>query len=236
MLFLSPPSSLKCASPILSVPIQPQALASALDPSSCSYEFIWRSHDAATYLSHGELPHSFTVCGGGSSYTAGPWPTSTPTEEDATSVYVIQHPSTFGVSSRITFQFSATATGSASPVTTITASTGAFFNGLATDGKRNFYVSTRAGLSEDIRVYAAGATTPPRILPGTTTTKIGAVDGIAARACGEILVGQNSGGIAAFGATGLVFGTSAKCDQVFSRSIRQHRTVSSFTSIVWAKF
>lgn len=138
-------------------------------------------------------------CSGGSPYTASPSPASTSTPKAATNVYVIQNPTNFGVGSGTILQFSATATGTASPVSTVAAPTGASFNGIATDSTGNLYVSTSTPTSEDIREYAAGATTASRILPGTATTKIGAVDGIAASASGEIFAAEDSGGIAAFG-------------------------------------
>ncbi|GAC1419890.1 MAG: hypothetical protein NVSMB62_13190 [Acidobacteriaceae bacterium] len=125
---------------------------------------------------------------------------TTVTPKAATNVYVIQNPTNFGVGSGAILQFSATATGNVTPGNTIAAPTGASFNAIATDGTGNLYVSTSSPKSEDVREYAAGSTTASRILPGTTTTRIGAVDSIAVSATGEIFVAEDSGGVAAFGA------------------------------------
>lgn len=138
-------------------------------------------------------------CSGGSS-TTNSSPSPTPTPKAATGIYVIQDPANFGVGSGAILQFSATATGNASPVRTIVAPTGASFNAVAADTSGNIYASTRTITTEDIREYPAGASTASRTLPGTSTTKIGAVDGIAVSATGEIFVAEDSGGIAAFSA------------------------------------
>lgn len=121
-----------------------------------------------------------------------------------TSVYVIQNPAPLSAGSGTILQFSATATGSVAPVSTITAPANTSFNSLATDGSGNIYAATHLASGEDVRVYTAGAkgsATPVRILPGNATTQIGAVDGLAASAGGEIFVAEDSGGVAAFSAT-----------------------------------
>lgn len=140
-------------------------------------------------------------CSGGSYTSPTVTPTPTPTPKAATNVYVIQNPTNFGVGSGTILQFSATASGSASPLSTLTAPTGSSFNAVATDGVGNLYVGTSSPKSEDIREYAPGTTTAIRTLPGTTTTKIGAVDAIAVSAGGEIFAAEDSGGVAAFGTT-----------------------------------
>ena len=157
--------------------------------------------------SSGSSSSTGTTGGGGT--TTPPAPTASP------SVFVIQFPAlplTAGTSASI-LQFSATATGSATPTATITAPANTLFEELATDAAYNIYTSsfvvpTTSGTtgSGDIRGYALGATgaaTPTRILPGYaagTNTKIGAVDGIAASSTGAIYLGLDSGAVEAFSA------------------------------------
>ncbi len=139
--------------------------------------------------------------GGGQQFIPNP----TPTPAAVVSVYVIQNPTTFGGGSGTILKFPATSTGNVSATATITAPMNTSFEYLATDGSGNVYVSTNAPNSAgDVRVYAAGATgaaTPTRTLPGDSTTKIGAVQGLAASSAGEIFISEDSGGVAAFSAT-----------------------------------
>ena len=109
-------------------------------------------------------------------------------------MFVIQFPATpipTGGSASI-LQFSATATGSVTPVATIAAPASTLFEELATDSSYNIYTSsitlsiaTGTAPIGDVRAYALGATgaaTPARTLPGYaagSNTKIGAVDGVA---------------------------------------------------------
>jgi sugar lactone lactonase YvrE len=150
-------------------------------------------------------------CGGPSTINISK-PPGTPTPPaGATSVYVIQNPATFGSGSGAILQFSATATGSVSPTSTITASANTSFNGLATDSTGDIYVSTDTPASgsgsstgENVLEYTAGGTgsaTPTRTLAGNATTMIAAVDGIAASSEGEIFVSEDSGGVAVFSST-----------------------------------
>ncbi len=139
--------------------------------------------------------------GGGQQFV----PPTTPTAAAVVSVYVIQNPTTFGTGAGAILQFPSTSTGTVSATATITAPANTSFEYLAADGSGNLYVSTSAPLTAgDVRVYAAGATgaaTPTRTLPGGSTTMIGAVQGLAASASGEIFVSEDSGGVAAFSAT-----------------------------------
>ncbi len=143
-------------------------------------------------------------CGGSGGGQQSPAPTPTPTPA-VVNVYVIQEPATFGSGSASILQFPATSSGSVSATTTLTAPMNTSFEYLATDGSGNLYVSTSVpSTAGDVRVYAAGATgaaTPTRTLPGGSTTMIGAVQGLAASAAGEIFVSEDSGGVAAFSAT-----------------------------------
>ena len=143
-------------------------------------------------------------CGGGGGSSSGGGPV-TPTPPPAVvHVYVIQNPSTFGTGSGTVLQFPAASTGSVSATATITAPTNTSFEYLAVDGTGNLYVSSESIASGDIREYTVGSTgsaTPVRSLPAGTTTMIGAVQGLAASAAGEIFVSEDSGAVLAFGAT-----------------------------------
>jgi hypothetical protein len=98
-------------------------------------------------------------------------------------------------------QFSSTATGAATPKSTITAPADTSFGSLATDGSGNIYVTANSPTSLDVREYSAGSTgsaTPMRLLPGNSTTMLSAPDGIDADATGEIFVSEDTGGVATY--------------------------------------
>lgn len=123
----------------------------------------------------------------------------------ATSVYVLQDPTSGSTGSGSILQFSANGTGSVLPTSTITGPPNTLFTGLDTDGTGNIYVGTTgAGIAGDVREYASGssgAATPVRTLPGGSTTKIDSVNGLAVSPGGEIFLSQDSGSIVAFSAT-----------------------------------
>jgi hypothetical protein len=113
----------------------------------------------------------------------------------AQTVYVVQQPT--GAAGTI-LEFSATASGSASPTATI--APGFTIGPVATDQSGNIYVATTQGVNE----YAAGATgaaTPTRNIPVTQITGIYAVDGLAVSPTGEILIGQDGGDVDEWSAT-----------------------------------
>lgn len=121
------------------------------------------------------------------------------------SVYVIQNPLTFGTGSGMILQFSASASGSVAPTSSITGATNTSFNALATDGTGNVYASYYGPTNQGgIVGYSAGATgsaDPIRSLLSTTTTGVTAVNGLAASATGEIFAAEDYGGVQAFSAT-----------------------------------
>ena len=136
---------------------------------------------------------------------SGPAPDPTDPAPTATeSVYVIQNPTTFGSGSGMILQFSSTATGAATPKSTITAPADTSFGSVATDSSGNIYVTANSPTSVDLREYSTGSTgsaTPVRLVPGNSTTMLSAPDGIDADAAGEIFVSEDTGGVATYSAT-----------------------------------
>ena len=133
---------------------------------------------------------------------SGPGPTD-PEPTATESVYVIQNPATFGNGSGMILQFASTATGAATPKSTIIAPANTSFGSLATDSSGNIYVAANSPTSLDVREYSAGSTgsaTPIRLLPGNSTTMLSAPDGIDADATGEIFVSEDTGGVATYSA------------------------------------
>ncbi|MGC1782256.1 MAG: hypothetical protein WA708_07050 [Acidobacteriaceae bacterium] len=131
---------------------------------------------------------------------SGPGPTD-PAPTAAESAYVIQNPAIFGSGSGMILQFSSTATGAATPKSTITAPADTSFGSLATDSSGNIYVAANSPISLDVREYSTGSTgsaTPIRLLPSNTTTLLSAPDGIDTDATGEIFVSEDTGGIATY--------------------------------------
>ncbi len=148
-----------------------------------------------------------TACGGGGSSSSTGTTTTTPppTTTGSASVYVIQNPAMFGTGSGTILQFSANASGSATPSSSsVTGPANTSFNAVATDGAGNLYVAyTGPSNPGGIAVYSAGATgsaAPVRTLPANTTTGVTAVDGLATSSAGEIFVGEDYGGVQAFSA------------------------------------
>lgn len=142
--------------------------------------------------------------GGGSSSGSGGGGSTPPPPTAVVHVYVIQNPATFGSGSGSILQFPATSTGSVSPSSSITAPANTWFDYVATDGSGNVYTGTQSMTTNDVREYTAGSTgaaTPTRTLPEDVTTMIGALQGLAASASGEIFVSEDSGAVAGFSAT-----------------------------------
>jgi hypothetical protein len=149
---------------------------------------------------------SLTGCGGSSSMGKGGSGGTNPPSE-AKNVYVIQAPVSYGASSGSILQFSATASGSVSPVSTIIAPTDTAFQGLVTDSDGNIYVGGYAGPPKypmSLLEYSAGASgsaAPKATIPSNDTTKMWDPDGLAIGPDGQIIVGEDNGGVATYSAT-----------------------------------
>ena len=125
----------------------------------------------------------------------------------ATGVYVIQDTAASGTTaaSGSVLQFSASATGVATPVSSITNTNVTSLALLATDGLGDLYTtSTEGTVGSSLIEYPAGSTNnaqPIRSIPFNTTTKLGALNGLAADATGGLYAPEDSGGVAIFSST-----------------------------------
>lgn len=147
---------------------------------------------------------SLAGCGGASSPgNGGGGGTHAPSA--ATDVYVIQSPAEYPTDSGSILHFSASASGSVAPASTITFPTGIYFQGLATDSSGNIYVGgNQPNDVMSLLEYAAGASgsaTPIRTIPSNDTTKMWDPDGLAIGPDGQVIVGEDNGGVATYSAT-----------------------------------
>ncbi|MGA7341639.1 MAG: hypothetical protein WBE72_15850 [Terracidiphilus sp.] len=144
---------------------------------------------------------SLAGCGGRGSSTGGNGGGTT-TPAAAKNIYVIQNSLTFPLTPGSILQFSATTSGSVSPQNTIIPpAAGDDLQGLATDAQGNVYVATRTQSASTLLEYAPGANstaTPIRSIPGNNTTMMWNPDGLAISSSGQIVVGQDNGGVATY--------------------------------------
>lgn len=151
---------------------------------------------------------SLAGCGGKSATSGGgggnPPP---PPPTAAKSIYVIQNSLTFPITPGSILQFSTAASGNITPENTITPpAAGDDLQGLATDSDGNLYVSTRTQTAATTALleYAPGAggtPTPTRSIPSNNTTMMWAPDGLAISPTGQIIVGEDNGGVATYSST-----------------------------------
>jgi len=143
-------------------------------------------------------------CGGNSSsvHTGGG---GTQPPSAAKDVYVIQSPVSYGMSSGTILQFSATASGSVSPESTITAPADTAFQGLATDSDGDIYAGGYA--PNDVMSLleyssgSSGSAIPTKNIPNNDTTQMWDPDGLAIGPNGQVIVGEDNGGVATYTAT-----------------------------------
>jgi len=147
---------------------------------------------------------SFAGCGDSSSMAGGGGGGTHP-RSAAQDVYVIQAPAAYPTDSGSILRFSASASGSVAPVSTITFPTGNYYQGLTTDSDGNIYVgSNQPHNVMSLLEYAVGSTgsaTPTRTIPSDNTTKMWDPDGLAIGPEGQIVVGEDNGGVATYSAT-----------------------------------
>lgn len=125
----------------------------------------------------------------------------------ATGVYVIQDTAASGTTpaSGSVLEFSSSATGAATPVSTIANTNVTSLALLATDGLGNLYTTfTQGTAGTSLIEYPAGSTNnaqPIRAIPFNATTQLGALNGLAADSTGGIYAPEDSGGVAIFSST-----------------------------------
>jgi hypothetical protein len=147
---------------------------------------------------------SLTGCGGKSTTGTG---TTPPPPAAAKSIYVIQNSLTFPITPGSILQFSTATSGNVTPENTIIPPlAGDDLQGLATDAQGNLYVSTRTQTeaTTELLEYSPGANgtaTPTRSIPSNSTTMMWAPDGLAISPTGQIIVGEDNGGIATYSPT-----------------------------------
>jgi hypothetical protein len=145
---------------------------------------------------------SLTGCGGKSSTGVTPPPPAA-----AKSIYVIQNSLTFPITPGSILQFSTATSGNIAPENTIIPPlAGDDLQGLATDAQGNLYVSTRTQTeaTTELLEYSPGANgtaTPTRNIPSNDTTMMFAPDGLAISPTGQIIVGEDNGGVATYSST-----------------------------------
>jgi len=129
------------------------------------------------------------------------------TPSAAKSIYVIQNSLTFPLTPGSILQFSTAASGSIAPENTIIPPlAGDDLQGLATDTEGNLYVATRTQTAATTALLeyspgANGTATPIRSIPSNNTTMMWAPDGLAISSTGQIIVGEDNGGVATYSAT-----------------------------------
>jgi hypothetical protein len=144
---------------------------------------------------------SLVGCSGGSGSSVGG---GIKTPSAAKNIYVIQNSLTFPLTPGSVLQFSATASGSISPQNTITAPAGNDFQGLATDAEGNLYVAANSQTTSTLLEYSPGANgsaTPIRSIPSNNTTRMWNPDGLAISPTGQVIVGEDNGGVATYSAS-----------------------------------
>jgi hypothetical protein len=125
----------------------------------------------------------------------------------ATGIYVIQNTASHDTTaaSGAILQFSSTASGAASPVSTIATTNVAAADLLATDALGNLYTTAIQGAAgRSLIEYPAGSANgahPVRSIPFNSTTRLDAVNGLAVDPTGGIYASEDSGGIAIFSST-----------------------------------
>lgn len=150
---------------------------------------------------------SLTGCGGSPSKSSGGGGGGTTTPSAAKNIYVIQNSLMFPITPGSVLQFSAATSGNVSPENTIIPpAAGDDLQGLATDSEGNLYVATRTQTMATTALleYAPGANgsaTPIKSIPSNNTTMMWNPDGLAISPTGQIIVGEDNGGIATYSPT-----------------------------------
>lgn len=158
--------------------------------------------DAMSFLSAGVIAGLLVVCTGCSAVgTSNGVTTGAPD----VGVYVIQNTSASGTkpASGDILEFSITATGSSSPVSSINAPTGTSLEYLAIDGLGNIYTSSQAANASAINEYSAGSENnapSERAISFNSTSGLKAISALSSDAAGDIYASDSDGGISIFSA------------------------------------
>jgi hypothetical protein len=119
-------------------------------------------------------------------------------------VYVIQNTTANSTTSGSILDFSTSASGAATPISTIAGPTGSSLDFLAADGSGDIYTTSQSTAASSVLEYAIGSANnaqPIRSIPFNATTQISVPNGLAVDPTGDIALPENSGGVAIFSST-----------------------------------
>jgi hypothetical protein len=121
-----------------------------------------------------------------------------------TGVYVIQNTTANSTTNGSVLEFSTSATGAATPISTLTGPNGSSLDFLAADGSGNIYTTAQSTAASSVLEYTVGSANnaqPIRSIPFNATTQITAPNGLAADLTGNIVLPEASGNVALFSST-----------------------------------